>query len=238
MASSPMAEMEVRAASRSLGLAWKAIAVPRLLQHEEIVRAVPDGDHLVERHVLAPRQLLQEICLALGIDDGPDHPAGEDAALDLERVAPGEIDPEPLLQRLGGDGEAAGDHRGPIAQPLEHAKQGLRALGQGEVVRQLVEHLRIEPAEQCHPLAQALVVVHLPLHRPAGDRGHLLPDAVRAGQLVDHLDADEGGIHVHDDQPLAPAEQRFPLQRAVETRLAGGRRAARARAERPLRPAR
>src|SRR5205823_12359991 len=90
-----------------LGLGVAGDPEPRLLQHVEIVRAVADGDHLLERNPFARRQLLEELRLALRIDDLPDDPTGEPAVFDLERVAPGVVDPEPLPQRLGGVGEPA-----------------------------------------------------------------------------------------------------------------------------------
>jgi len=43
---------------------------------------------------------------------------------------------------------------------------------------------------------------------------------VRPRQLVDHLDADQGGVHVHHDQALClRPEQRLALERAVEGAL-------------------
>src|SRR5882762_9348868 len=50
-----------------------------------------------------------------------------------------------------------------------NAQERLRAFGQGKARGQLVEDARVEPSEQGHALAQALVVVHLARHRPPGD---------------------------------------------------------------------
>ena len=109
IASRPAAEMLVSAASRSLGLAWKAMPRPARSSIERVVGAVADGDDLVEQHALGLGDRLEQLGLALGVDDRPDDAAGELAARDLEVVRVGVVDAQPALERLGGAREAAAD---------------------------------------------------------------------------------------------------------------------------------
>ena len=60
------------------------------------------------------------------------------------------------------------------------------------------------PFEQRHALAQRRLERDLAAHRPLGDRRHMRFQPGIVGQLVDAFLADHGGIHVGDEQPLAP----------------------------------
>ncbi len=86
----------------------------------------------------------------------------------------------------------------------------------GRLAAMSAQHRRVQPLQQRHALAQGLVVVHLALHGALGDARHLLAYPVRARQLVDDLDADERGVHVHHHQPLAAPVEALALQRHVE----------------------
>ena len=121
------------------------------------------------------------------------------------------VDPEPLPQRFGVVEEPARDHGRLVPEPLEDPQQRLRALVEGQIRREVVEHAGVEARQEGDPLAQALVVIHLAHHRPARDRRDRIEDPVGPRQLVDDLDADERRVHVHDHEPLAPSQERFLL---------------------------
>ncbi len=91
----------------------------------------------------------------------------------------------------------------------------------------LVQHARVEPGQQGDPFAQRRREVGLPAHRRSGDLGDLFRAAGPGRQQVDHLGGDQGGVHVHDDEPHRTPVQPATLDRHVDPllrRLAGERR--------------
>src|SRR5882724_11829420 len=85
-------------------------------EHGEIISAVADGDRLLERDVFLRGDFLEELRLALGVDDLALDLAGQDAALDLQVVGADVVDAELLLQVQAEEGEAAGDDGGLVAE--------------------------------------------------------------------------------------------------------------------------
>ena len=60
----------------------------------------------------------------------------------------------------------------------------------------------VEPGEQPHALAQRAGEIELALHRALGDPRDLVLEPGIIGELVDAFLADDGRIHVGDEQPL------------------------------------
>ena len=96
------------------------------------------------------------------------------------------------------------------------------------------------------PLAQALGEVELAAHRALGDRGHLGLAAGVAGEQLDDLVLDEGGVDVHDDEPASapgqarrrPRRCRAPWTLRLEGQLAAQRGRRRRRRRRTRRSSR
>src|SRR5690606_14816215 len=112
------------------------------------------------------------------------------------------------------DGEA-------VVEPLERADERARAGSEHDFLPDLVEHGRGQPFEQGHAAAQRLGEVDLAAHGLLGDPGDLVETAGVGGQQLDDLAADEGGVDVHDDEPLGPAGQAGALDGDVDL-LGGG----------------
>ena len=83
-----------------------------------------------------------------------------------------------------------------------------------------VDDVRLEPREQRDALAQRRLEGDLAAHGALGDRGHLLLQADEIGEFVDAFLADHGGVHVGEEQLLAPAGR--GLAHDVDRRAAEG----------------
>ena len=68
--------------------------------------------------------------------------------------------------------------------------------------RQRLKLALVEPGEQPHPLTQRAREIELALHRPLGDPRDAVLEPDIIGELVDAFLADDGRIHVGDEQPL------------------------------------
>ena len=71
-----------------------------------------------------------------------------------------------------------------------------------------VDDRRIEPLQQPHPLGQCPLEVELAPHGPERNGLDALAHPRHVAQLVDALLLDHGGIHVGNQQPLAPVVDR------------------------------
>ncbi len=110
---------------------------------------------------------------------------------------------------------------------LQGPDQGAGARCKLDLLAHLVEHGGVQPGQQCHPFTQRGREVGLPVHRRGGDLGDLFRAARPGRQQVDHLGGDQGGVHVHDDEPHGAPVQPAALDRHVDPllrRLAGERR--------------
>src|SRR5262249_23701953 len=115
-----------------------------------------------------------------------------------------------------GHRKTSADDGDAIAQPLQHPNQRLGPFGEWELAGDLVEDLDVEPRQELHALAERLVVVHLASHGPLGDLGYFRNHTGVPRQLVDHLDTDQGGIHVHHHEALGATVKSFTLEANVE----------------------
>ena len=110
----------------------------------------------------------------------------------------------------GEQGEAARDEAGIGAVGAHGLDERPAARGQGDArLDDLVDHVDGQVLEQRHALAQSRLEGDLAAHGALGDLGDFLlqPDIIR--QLVDAFLADHGGIHVRQEQALAPGRQRL-----------------------------
>ena len=73
----------------------------------------------------------------------------------------------------------------------------------------LVDHAGREPREQRDAFGKRRLECDLAAHRALGDGGDagLLADEV--GELVEAFLADHGGVHVGEEEPLAPSGRRL-----------------------------
>ena len=151
------------------------------------------------------QQAPQSLEFGVGAENGLGHPAGEAAVFDLQfiglvlveaglrRDAGGEVRKAARNQRRVRAARTHGLHESPGSGIEEDA--ALVRLGQG-VGRQPGQHRRA--------LAQRGHEVDVAAHRALGDPRDLGATTGEVGDLVDAFDADDGRVHVRDQEPLAP----------------------------------
>ncbi|MNP13031.1 hypothetical protein D3C76_1052960 [compost metagenome] len=150
---------------------------------------------------MLPRQLQQRLGLGGGIHYGTAHLAGQQAPLHRQLVGEDGVQPQRLLQFAGETGKAAGGDRHCPARLLEGVDHQLQAGHPGHGGRHLIEDGDRSPLQQGDPVAQAVGKLQLALHGRRRHGRHLLTHPGQTGYLVDALDPDRGGIHVHHQQP-------------------------------------
>ena len=89
---------------------------------------------------------------------------------------------------------------------------------------QLFHRRCVQPFEHAHPLDQGFREIEFAAHGPRGKVGDPVGQAKLRRQFVDHLVVDDRGLHVGDQQLLAPAIHRLgdeidglPVQRIAHT---------------------
>ena len=192
-------------------------------QHGQVVGAVAHGDHLLQVDAFSGGDLPQQLRLALAVDDRLRHLAGDFAVDDLQGVGVDVVDAQQFLQPVTEPGEAAGQNRGAVAQRFQGGDQPVGAFGELNALAHPFQGAFVQPFKQRHPGAEAFVEIQLAEHRPVGDRRHLLADAGLGGQLVDHLRADQRGIHIEYHQAAVAPESAVALEGDVQVAFVGDR---------------
>ncbi|GAB1384230.1 hypothetical protein MASR1M50_25510 [Burkholderiales bacterium] len=166
------------------------------------------GEQPIRLHVdstvsrfMAPSQMSPQLC-------GWMRP-GQAPVLDLQQVAAGEVQRQPVAQAVGEVGEAARhqQHLQPRRLAGQHQLGGAGVQAQAGAVdlRQLVDR---HAPQQRHAAAQAVLEVgDLAAHGRLGDGGHLGLAAHGVGDLVHAFDVDQRRVHVEGDQPVVGQAQ-------------------------------
>ncbi|MNY32463.1 hypothetical protein D3C86_1666820 [compost metagenome] len=136
-------------------------------------------------------QFLQQIRLALRIDNRLDRHAGDFAVDHFQLVCKYVVDTQLGLQLLGEVSEAARQNRSLVAQALEFGEQGFGAFGQAQRGADGIQHIDVQTFEQGQALLEAGAEIQLTGHCPLGDFRHFVADAGRLGQLIDHFGFDQ-----------------------------------------------
>ena len=166
-------------------------------------------------------QFLQQIRLALRIDNRLDRHAGHLAIYHFQLVGEHVVDTQLGLQLLGEVGEAARQDRGLVTQALEFGEQGFGTFSQAQRSADGIQHAYVQALEQRQALLEAGTEIQLTGHRPLGNLADLLAHTGRLGQLVDNLGFDQGGVHVEHRQATVAAEQRVFLEGDIDIQLLG-----------------
>mmetsp|Transcript_6005 Transcript_6005/g.15284 ORF Transcript_6005/g.15284 Transcript_6005/m.15284 type:complete len:345 (-) Transcript_6005:403-1437(-) len=191
-----------------LGLSVEGHPEPRELEHRDIVGAVSHSNHLLQAEALLLGDGLQELCLAIAVDDFAAHlPSKLPLAVERKLVGMNIIHTEDLLELLGEVGEAARQDPDLVPQPLEVADEARGAFSDGEGSSDLSKLFLLEALEQTHAFPERLLEVELAPHRRLGDLSHLSANTRPLGKFVNNLALDEGRVHVEENQPpVAPEE--------------------------------
>ena len=204
------------------GLGVERDAEPGGGDHVEVVGAVADRHRLGQRNPGVGGEPAQRLRLPGPVDHRAAQPPGQLPGRDLQLVGRHVADAELGGQRPDHLDEAAADDARLVAEAAQRPDQRARARGQPQFGPDLVEDPGLEPGEQRHPLAQRRGEVELAAHGGRGHLRHLLGAAGPGGQQVDHLVLDEGGVHVHHDQPQRAPVQPAALDRHVDPLLDRG----------------
>ena len=189
-----------------------------LLQHGEVVGAVTDRQRLPGAKPQRVAQGLEHGALAGAAEDRSAQGAGEPSPGDLQRVGVVVVGAEPVGDVGGEHGEAARrDGDGGAVRP-HGPHQGEGAGHQGEAIGDPRSHRHVETAQQRHALQQGGLESEFAAHGSRGDVRHGRAQADGVGEFIDAFLLDQGGIHVGDEEALAPAAGR--LHHDVDGRVA------------------
>jgi hypothetical protein len=132
--------------------------------------------------------------------------------------------PELIGQPVGDRGEASGDDRDGVAEPLERPHEGPRAGGEPDLrsaTRSSALHGRARPDSRRVPRSDA-AKSSSPVIARRVTVGDLLAAAGFVGEQLDHLVLDERRVDVEHDQPLGAPLEALALDGDVDAVL--GRR--------------
>lgn len=180
-------------------------AKARLRQHGEIIGAVADGQRLRRSEAIAIAQFDQGGEFRLAAEDGFLDLAEETAVVThQQRVGAVLVEPDRRRDRVGEQGETAGDEAGESTGGTHGGDQQPSAGREGDTLR---DHFgddgNGQAGEERDALAQRRFERDLAAHCPLGDRRHMLALADEIREFVNAFLADHGGIHVGEEQALA-----------------------------------
>ena len=188
-------------------------------QHGQVVRAVAHGNGLRDVHLLHLGDEPQQFRLALAVHHVAHVAAGQLAVHHLQLVGVDVIDAILLLQVFAEIGESAGQDGNLVAILLQNIHQAVHALGDGQVLGNVLHDAHVQPLQQGHPLAEALHEVNLAPHGPLGDSLHLVAHPGAHGQLVDDLRLNQRGVHVEANQAAHASVHVVQLEGEIHLQL-------------------
>lgn len=196
-------------------------AGPGAGKHVEIVGAIADGDDVGGRPAEATGDIEERGDLGLLAEDRFGDGSGEMTVDFVKDVGAVLVEADHRRDAGSEHGEAAGDERGVAAMRLHGANQFAPAGRKRDSFRHdVVDHRHRQALQQRDPLAQRRLEGDFAIHRARGDGGNMGLDAGHVGQFVDALLVDHGGIHVGEQDGLAPAR---PILHDDIDRFAGKR---------------
>ena len=197
-------------ARRDLGLGAIGDAKAGGFQHRKIVGAVADGERLGERKALRRGDLLQRAELGVGSEDRLDRLAGEPAGLDHDLVGAVLVGANPLANRARELAEAARHDRDMGAARPHRAGESARSRVERDALPQRVgdDGFR-QTGQQFDPLAQSRLEGDLAPRRALGDRSDPVAKSRIGRELVDAFLADQGRIHIRNQEALLPISGRL-----------------------------
>lgn len=196
---------------------------PRSAEHRQIVRAVADGDRLLDVDAGVVRHRPERVVLG-PLDERAGDLTRKTSFLEFELVGDDRVDGglRPREHALDAAAEPASDDRGHDTRVVQFLDQLGRPGAQHDVLDARLDALDRQPLQESDALAEALGVLDLVVHRPLGDRRHLLGDAVLFAEQHAHFRIREGAVEVERDQfHTRPSARRVQNVRIRAARSAG-----------------
>ena len=188
------------------GLGAKSDAEPGFLDHHLVIRAIADSQHIgrIEAKPIArfDREFACERPSTIGSPTSPDSlPPAK-----MRRLALTRSKPTMLRDRLGEGQKAPGYEQAARTACTHGLDQGPSAIGQMHALHETsMQFALVETGEQANPFPQGAGKIQLALHGALGDPRDLVLEARIIGELVDAFLADDGRIHVGDEQIASSA---------------------------------
>ncbi len=187
------------------GLGMIGNADTSFFDHGKIVRPVAHGQRFFRLEPQLGAEIKKRIELCLAAEDRFLHLAGQLAVFHQKHIGLIVLEADFFGDAGGKERKAAGDKRAGRAMGAHRGAKGAAARHFGDLCFQHTLKLAdTEAFEKADPFAQRRLEFKLAAHGPLGDLGDLRLDAERIRQLVDTLLLDDGGIHIRDEQLLAP----------------------------------
>jgi hypothetical protein len=140
--------------------------------------------------------------LGVGVDDRSEHAAGESAIAGFQHVGQRVVESETGLESFGEEGESARHQKGFPTVVTGKGEESFGPVGQAQAfVVHTLQGGFLETFQQGHPAAEGRRKVQFAPHGGLGDGRHLGLHSHLVGDLVDALDGDESGVHVHCQHP-------------------------------------
>ncbi|SDG47064.1 tRNA dimethylallyltransferase [Pelagibacterium luteolum] len=179
-------------------------------EHVEVVGAIAHGHCLGGGEVLFRSEGHEAIALGGLVDDGLVDGAGEAVGfVEFENIGDGFVKADAFGEIVGEEGKAPGDECGVGAVCL-HGLDERAAAGRerNAFAADVFDDLAFEALEQGDAGVEGGFKIEFAAHRAFGDLGDLGLEAERVGEFVDAFLLDHGGIHVRDEELLAPVGER------------------------------
>ena len=163
---------------------------------------------------------LQQLGLAVAVDNLT-HIASRELAVvaNLQFVSIDVVDAVAPLQVFTEEGKTTGEDGNLVAAGLEDGHETIDALGDGQVLGNILHDADVEALQQGNTTGEALLEVNLSAHGTLGDGANLVTDAVALSQLVDALCLDECGVHIETDKATHATEHVVALEGEVDLHL-------------------
>jgi tRNA dimethylallyltransferase len=196
--------------SRDLGLGAIGDAEAGRLQHRKIVGTVADRQRFVKRRPHRARDLRERTELGVLTEDRLHDLAGQLSVVDHEHIGPVLVGAEPLANRTCKLAKAARND-GDVGAIRAHClNEPARArIERDAVFQHVVDNCLGQASEQRDALTQGWRKGNLAPHRPLGDGGDAVADTGEGRKFVDAFLADQGRIHIRDQEALPAMRKRL-----------------------------
>src|SRR6266851_1663449 len=188
-------------------------------EHGKIVRSVAYGNHLLQRDVLLPDNLLKKLGLLCSIHYLRLHLSTDGAVDDVEFVRKDVVDTEARLQMPGEEGKATGQDRCFVAEELQGTDQLLGAFDERNFAEQFLHAILGQSPQKRDSASEALLEFDLTTHGRLCDLRDLIRHPRHLRQFVDDFTLNQGGVHIKRKQTAVAPEDALALEGDIDHQL-------------------